>query len=121
MQKSFLTIALFVGITFSNLTIDINSVQAQSVNTVQQENVNRFWEWYQGLNEGDRIAANTFIKNFLLKENNLSENLNSFSINKSHALALSSFIEEAEQSKEMREILICAAYEGGSGCTPNSP
>ncbi|NJO93196.1 MAG: hypothetical protein HC820_00360 [Hydrococcus sp. RM1_1_31] len=95
--------------------------QVQIVQNVEQENVNRFWKWYQDLNEGDRMAAIVFLQHFLLEKRTSGEFLTIFSNNRGQALILSSFIEQAKSSQMMKDILTCVAKEGGSGCAPTLP
>jgi uncharacterized membrane protein YvbJ len=91
---------------------------SQAVQQAEENQINRFWEWYQGLNEGDRMAANVFLQHFLLEKRTSGEFLTTFSNNRGQAQVLSSFIEQAKSSETMKEILTCVANEGGSGCAP---
>lgn len=117
-----LLLFLLVGNIFPVCAYANSSSYSQTVQQTETEKPeDRFWNWYEKLDEGDRMAARIYIRNVLLGENIMSESLNIFSNKKSHALALSSFIKEAERSPSLRKILICTAYEGGTGCSPNSP
>jgi len=119
MSKIFLLLLfLLLGNNFRELAYAATE-QIQIVQSGEQKNTYRFWEWYQKLDENDRMAARDFLRHFLLGERTSSEVLKVFSNNRGQALVLSSFIEQAENDQAMKDLLNCVANEGGSGCAPS--